>query len=270
MQWPSGQQHSCCSSRSLPALPRMAPSSCPQRSRRSSPPSASSSTPPASRTSPMNCWPPMSTASRRSSPSTASTSRPARRSSPKPCSRATSRRRRNRALDAIETVDVTAQPALTAAVLTDLCGEVVRPDGQEGQARRQREALPRPGHLPRGARRIARGPAGGRQRHHQPGAEQEIPLEHLRRGVPERRQGPLQVPVHLRLRRALGHGQGTRRLEPLGEAGRNGVLRIPAGRAPGVIPNSALFYHTTAVAPKWSHTFRRVAAIGSHVFYSQN
>ena len=42
------------------------------------------------------------------------------------------------------------------------------------------------------------------------------------------------------------------------------------GDRPGVIPNSALYYHTTAVAPKWSHTFRRVAAIGSHVFYSQN
>ena len=41
------------------------------------------------------------------------------------------------------------------------------------------------------------------------------------------------------------------------------------GERPGVIPNSALFYHTTAVAPKWSHTFRRVAAIGSHVFYSR-
>lgn len=42
------------------------------------------------------------------------------------------------------------------------------------------------------------------------------------------------------------------------------------GGRPGVIPNSALFYHTTAVAPKWSHTFHRVAAIGSHVFYSTN
>ena len=42
------------------------------------------------------------------------------------------------------------------------------------------------------------------------------------------------------------------------------------GQRPGVVPNGVLFYHTTAVAPKWSHTFRRVAAIGSHVFYSQN
>ncbi len=42
------------------------------------------------------------------------------------------------------------------------------------------------------------------------------------------------------------------------------------GERPGVVPNSVLFYHTTAVAPKWSHTFRRVAAIGSHVFYATN
>lgn len=42
------------------------------------------------------------------------------------------------------------------------------------------------------------------------------------------------------------------------------------GERPGVIPNSALYYHTTAVAPRWSHTFHRVAAIGSHVFYATN
>lgn len=42
------------------------------------------------------------------------------------------------------------------------------------------------------------------------------------------------------------------------------------GERPGVVPSSALFYHTTAVAPNWSHTFHRVAAIGSHVFYSKN
>ena len=40
------------------------------------------------------------------------------------------------------------------------------------------------------------------------------------------------------------------------------------GDRPGVIPNSALFYHTTSVAPSWSHTFKRVASIGSHVFYA--
>lgn len=42
------------------------------------------------------------------------------------------------------------------------------------------------------------------------------------------------------------------------------------GERPDVVPGSVLYYHTTAVAPKWSHTFRRVASIGSHVFYSAN
>ncbi|MEO6011983.1 MAG: cell wall hydrolase [Devosia sp.] len=40
------------------------------------------------------------------------------------------------------------------------------------------------------------------------------------------------------------------------------------GDRPGVIPNSALFYHTTAVSPNWSGRMKRVAAIGSHVFYA--
>ena len=42
------------------------------------------------------------------------------------------------------------------------------------------------------------------------------------------------------------------------------------GERPDVLPSGALYYHTTAVAPRWSHTFRRVAAIGSHIFYSTN
>ncbi len=39
---------------------------------------------------------------------------------------------------------------------------------------------------------------------------------------------------------------------------------------PGVIPDTALFYHTNAVAPKWSYSYRRVATIGSHIFYATN
>jgi spore germination cell wall hydrolase CwlJ-like protein len=42
------------------------------------------------------------------------------------------------------------------------------------------------------------------------------------------------------------------------------------GERPGVVPNSALYYHTTAVAPSWSNKFNRVATIGSHVFYATN
>jgi hypothetical protein len=42
------------------------------------------------------------------------------------------------------------------------------------------------------------------------------------------------------------------------------------GKRPGVIPNSVLYYHTTAVNPNWSEKFRQVAAIGSHLFYAAN
>jgi len=40
------------------------------------------------------------------------------------------------------------------------------------------------------------------------------------------------------------------------------------GDRPDVLPASALYYHTHQVAPNWSRTFKRVAVIGSHIFYS--
>jgi hypothetical protein len=48
------------------------------------------------------------------------------------------------------------------------------------------------------------------------------------------------------------------------------VREFQAGDRPGVIPNSALYYHTTSVAPNWSNKLHQVAAIGSHVFYATN
>lgn len=42
------------------------------------------------------------------------------------------------------------------------------------------------------------------------------------------------------------------------------------GERPDVVPDSTLYYHTTAVAPNWSNSFRRVATIGSHIFYAPN
>ena len=42
------------------------------------------------------------------------------------------------------------------------------------------------------------------------------------------------------------------------------------GKKIGVVPDSTLYYHTTAVAPSWSHTFNRVAVVDSHIFYSPN
>ena len=38
------------------------------------------------------------------------------------------------------------------------------------------------------------------------------------------------------------------------------------GQRPGIVPSSALYYHTTSVSTDWG--FKRVAQIGAHVFYS--
>jgi spore germination cell wall hydrolase CwlJ-like protein len=42
------------------------------------------------------------------------------------------------------------------------------------------------------------------------------------------------------------------------------------GDRPGVVPNSTLYYHTASVYPSWSRSFRRVASIGAHIFYASN
>lgn len=42
------------------------------------------------------------------------------------------------------------------------------------------------------------------------------------------------------------------------------------GEKLGSLPRSALFYHTTAVSPSWSHTYSQIAQIGSHIFYAPN
>lgn len=38
----------------------------------------------------------------------------------------------------------------------------------------------------------------------------------------------------------------------------------------GMLPGSALYYHTQAVHPSWANTFSRVATVDSHIFYSPN
>ena len=42
------------------------------------------------------------------------------------------------------------------------------------------------------------------------------------------------------------------------------------GQDVGVLPGSALYYHTTAVRPSWANTFSQVAVVDSHIFYSPN
>jgi hypothetical protein len=42
------------------------------------------------------------------------------------------------------------------------------------------------------------------------------------------------------------------------------------GEDVGVLPGTALYYHTTAVRPSWANTFSQVAVVDSHIFYSPN
>jgi N-acetylmuramoyl-L-alanine amidase len=42
------------------------------------------------------------------------------------------------------------------------------------------------------------------------------------------------------------------------------------GARTDTVPETALFYHTVSVQPQWAGKLRRVASIGSHVFYATN
>ncbi len=46
--------------------------------------------------------------------------------------------------------------------------------------------------------------------------------------------------------------------------------RFQKGKTIDVLPDTALYYHTPSVSPKWSQVYRRVAAIGDHIFYAPN
>lgn len=54
------------------------------------------------------------------------------------------------------------------------------------------------------------------------------------------------------------------------ELAREVYAEYAQGQDIGVLPGSALYYHTTAVRPSWANTFSRVAVVDSHIFYSPN
>lgn len=54
------------------------------------------------------------------------------------------------------------------------------------------------------------------------------------------------------------------------ELARKVYAEFAQGQEIGVLPGSALYYHTTAVRPSWANTFSRVAVVDSHIFYSPN
>lgn len=54
------------------------------------------------------------------------------------------------------------------------------------------------------------------------------------------------------------------------EVAREVYAEFAKGEDIGVLPGTALYYHTTAVRPSWANTFSRVATVDSHIFYSPN
>jgi len=54
------------------------------------------------------------------------------------------------------------------------------------------------------------------------------------------------------------------------ELARTVYAEFAQGQEIGVLPRTALYYHTTAVRPSWANTFSRVATVDSHIFYSPN
>lgn len=54
------------------------------------------------------------------------------------------------------------------------------------------------------------------------------------------------------------------------ELAREVYAEYAQGQDIGVLPGSALYYHTTAVRPSWANTFSQVAVVDSHIFYSPN
>lgn len=180
-------------------------------------------------------------------------------------------RKQNRALDAIEAAaDFSNGPALTAAVLSDYASESFVPTTKRVKlAEGERNCL---------AQAIYH-EARGESREGQLAVANVI----INRAMSKKYPSTICGVVYQNADKGRFKCQFTFACDGRSDAGRErsawnrsleladqAFYEFQRGQRPGVVPNSVLFYHTTAVAPKWSHTFNRVAAIGSHIFYSTN
>lgn len=179
-------------------------------------------------------------------------------------------KRRNRALEAIESVDVTSQPALSPAILSAYAEKSYVPTVKKVKLAEGEKLC-----LAQAIYHEAR----GESRDGQLAVANVI----INRALSKRYPSSICGVVFQNADKGRYKCQFTFACDGRSDMGRertawNRSIRLAEtafheyqqGRRPGVVPNTALYYHTTAVAPKWSHTFRRVAAIGSHVFYAQN
>ncbi len=179
-------------------------------------------------------------------------------------------KRQNQALDAIESVDFSNKPALTAAVLTNYVqADFVPTTKRVKLADGERLCL---------AQAIYH-EARGESREGQLAVANVI----INRAMSKKYPSTICGVVFQNADKGRYKCQFTFACDGRSDMGRernawnrsikmaeDAFYEFQRGERPGVVPNSVLFYHTTAVAPKWSRTFNRVAAIGSHVFYSTN
>jgi len=179
-------------------------------------------------------------------------------------------KRRNDALEAIETVDVTEGPALTPAVLTAYAAQDFEPTHKKVKLAEGEKIC-----LAQAIYHEAR----GESREGQLAVANVI----INRAMSKKYPSTICGVVFQNADRGRYKCQFTFACDGRSDMGReraawnrsikmaeDAFYEFQRGERPGVVPNSVLFYHTTAVAPRWSHTFKRVAAIGSHLFYAPN
>jgi len=177
-------------------------------------------------------------------------------------------RRNNRALDAIENIDISDKPALTATVLADYAeGEFVPTFKRVKLADSEKLCL---------AQAIYH-EARGESREGQLAVANVI----INRAMSKKYPSTICGVVFQNADKGRYKCQFTFACDGRSDGGTeraawNRSIKMAEaafhdfqhGRTPDVLPKSALFYHTTNVSPNWSNSFRRVAAIGSHIFYS--
>ncbi len=179
-------------------------------------------------------------------------------------------KRRNDALEAIETVDVSAQPALTAAVLVEYAADRFQPTVKKVKLAESEKLC-----LAQAIYHEAR----GESREGQLAVANVI----INRAMSGRYPSSICGVVFQNADQGRYKCQFTFACDGRSDMGRertawnrsikmaeDAFYEFQKGETPGVLPKSVMFYHTTAVAPRWSHTFKRVAAIGAHVFYAPN
>lgn len=179
-------------------------------------------------------------------------------------------RRRNDALEAIETVDITSRPALTADVLSAYASKGFVPTVKkvklaEGEKLCLAQAIY---HEARGESRdgqlaVANVIINRAFSKKYPSTICGVVFQNADRG-----RYKCQFTFACDGRSDMGNERTAwNRSAQLAE---EAFYAYQRGERLGVVPKGTMYYHTTAVAPRWSHTFKRVAAIGSHIFYVAN